>query len=36
MYVDDPRYGETYTRDGRQFASYVRDVMASYAARRLS
>ncbi|MGO1833261.1 MAG: MerR family transcriptional regulator [Actinomycetaceae bacterium] len=36
MYVDDPRFGATYTRDGVAFATFVRDVMAAYAARNLA
>lgn len=31
MYVDDPRFGATYSVDGRSFAAYVRDAMAAYA-----
>lgn len=31
MYVDDPRFGATYSVDGRSFAAYVRDAMTAYA-----
>lgn len=35
MYVADPRFGETFSADGRQFAQYVRDAMVVYADSRL-
>jgi DNA-binding transcriptional MerR regulator len=35
MYVDDPRFGKTYSAEGRSFARFVRDVMAAYAAAEL-
>ncbi|WGW12325.1 TipAS antibiotic-recognition domain-containing protein [Saxibacter everestensis] len=35
MYVDDPRFGKTYSRDGREFAAFVRDAMQAYAEARL-
>ena len=31
MYVDDPRFGTTYSVEGRSFAPFVRDVMAACA-----
>lgn len=34
-YVDDPRFGRTYTAQGRGFAEHVRDAMAVFADRNL-
>lgn len=31
MYVDDPRFGETYSEEGRNYAAYVRDAMTVFA-----
>lgn len=31
MYVADPRFGKTFSEDGREFAAYVRDAMTVYA-----
>lgn len=36
MYVADPRFGTTFSADGRQFAQYVRDAMVAYADSHLS
>lgn len=36
MYVDDPRFGKTYSADGRNFAGYVRDAMTVYAEENLA
>lgn len=36
MYVADPRFGRTFSADGRQFAQYVREAMAVYAETQLS
>lgn len=31
MYVDDPRFGRTYSDEGRSYAAYVRDAMTVFA-----
>ncbi|MGC5628700.1 MerR family transcriptional regulator [Georgenia sp. Z1344] len=31
MYVDDPRFGATYSDEGRSYAAYVRDAMTVFA-----
>lgn len=36
MYVADPRFGRTFSADGREFAQYVRDAMVVYADSHLS
>lgn len=36
IYVDDPRFGATYTSEGRNYATYVRDAMTAYAEDRLT
>lgn len=36
MYVADPRFGRTFSVDGRQFAQYVREAMAVHAETQLS
>ena len=35
MYVDDPRFGKTYSVDGREFAAFVRDAMVAFAEKEL-
>jgi DNA-binding transcriptional MerR regulator len=35
MYVDDPRFGANYTRDGVGYAEFVRDAMRAFAERNL-